>query len=400
MTIEINKLRQKRAELVTQARSHLDASEQRGANGIISNEDMTTYNRYLSDVQALGAQIDALESQVALERSIAGSLQDLETQSNKGDKDVIAVRKLFETGKTPAEFRNLQQDDLVQGGFTVLPEVFSNILIKFVDDEVFIRQYATIEKQIKAASLGILSLDSDMDDAEWTSELDTGSDDDGLAMGKRSLTPHNLVKRIKISEDLIANSTKPIMNLVAERLAYKFAVTQEKGFLTGSGAANRPLGVMTASNDGIPTSRDISTGNDATSIKFDGLFNAKFHLKGQHQRNSVWMFHRDAVKQICKLKDGNANYIWQPSVQMNQPDMLLGRPVLMSEFMPNTFTASQYVGIIGDFSHYYIAEQATVPVKILKELYAESNRIGVIGRMKVDGMPGLSEAFARVKLGA
>jgi hypothetical protein len=58
------------------------------------------------------------------------------------------------------------------------------------------------------------------------------------------------------------------------RLAYKFGVTQEKAYLTGDGN-QKPLGVFTASNDGISTGRDVSTGNTTTAITFDGLIEAK-----------------------------------------------------------------------------------------------------------------------------
>ena len=38
---------------------------------------------------------------------------------------------------------------------------------------------------IEGESLGAPSLDNDLDDAEWTSEIETGSDDDALRFGKR-----------------------------------------------------------------------------------------------------------------------------------------------------------------------------------------------------------------------
>jgi len=37
-------------------------------------------------------------------------------------------------------------------------------------------------------------------------------------------------------------------------------------------------------------------------------------------------------------------------------------------------------------------------VQRLTELYARTNQIGFIGRLKTDGMPVTEEAFARVKL--
>ena len=73
-----------------------------------------------------------------------------------------------------------------------------------------------------------------------------------MKFGKRELHPHPLAKRIKISNDLIRRSVLPSESIVRDRLAYKFAITQEKAFLLGHGA-NQPLGVFVASDDGIST---------------------------------------------------------------------------------------------------------------------------------------------------
>jgi HK97 family phage major capsid protein len=156
--------------------------------------------------------------------------------------------------------------------------------------------------------------------------------------------------------------------------------------------------VFTASDDGIGTARDVSTGNTATEIKFDGLMEAKYAVKGQYQGAAEWIFHRDAVKKIAKLKDSDGQYIWQPSVVMGTPDMLLGRPVNQSEYAPNTFTTGLYVGLYGDLKYYWICDSLNVEIQVLAELYARTNQIDYIARVEMDAAPILAEAFARVKL--
>jgi HK97 family phage major capsid protein len=181
-------------------------------------------------------------------------------------------------------------------------------------------------------------------------------------------------------------------------------VTCEQAYMTGDGAG-KPLGLFTAHADGIPTSRDVSTGNTSTAITYDGLINALYSLKGQYQASKSlrWLFHRDALKQIRKLRDdaggaGTGQYLWQPSMQLGQPDTLLGIPVISSEYVPSTFTTGLYVGMIADFSHYWIADALSMTIQRLDELYAEANQVGFIGRLETDAMPVLAEAFARVKL--
>jgi HK97 family phage major capsid protein len=174
-------------------------------------------------------------------------------------------------------------------------------------------------------------------------------------------------------------------------------VVEENSFLNGNGAGE-PLGVFTASNNGISTTYDVSTGNTTTSIQFDGLIEAKFELKAQYWPRARWVFHPDGAKQIAKLQDDDGQYIWRESVRVGEPDRLLGIPQFMSEYAPNTFTTGLYVGIIGDFSNYWIADAMKMEMQRLVELYAATNQIALVGRLESDGMPVLGEAFRRVKL--
>ncbi len=283
------------------------------------------------------------------------------------------------------------------GGFLVAPIQMVARLIQDLDNQVFMRGLSTVLPPLTAAaSVGAPSLDTDVADADWTSEIKAASEDTVMAFGGRELTPHPLSKLVKVSNKLLMLALMNPEQIVRERLAYKFGVTEEKGFLTGHGA-NQPLGVFTASAAGIPTGRDVSTGNTATTITADGLINAKYSLKAGYQSRASWIFHRDVVKFIRKLKTTDLQYIWQAGLAGGQPDTILDSPFFMSEYAPSTFTASLYLGIIGDFSNYWIVDSLTFAIQRLAELFALTDQTGFIGRKNTDGMPVLGEAFARVK---
>ena len=299
---------------------------------------------------------------------------------------------------TNAEFRALQANSPTLGGYLV-PEKFVKELLQEVDNLLFIRQFA--EKFTlgpgEGLSLGYPSLDNDPDDFDWTTELQTGSEDSTMSFGKRQLVAHPLAKRIKVSKTLMQAAAMGIDAIVRRRLAYKLAVTQEKAYLLGTGV-QRPLGLYVASNDGISTTRDVSTDNTTTAMTPDGLKNAKFSVKLGYRKGARWNFHRDGIKQIDKLKDGNGRYLWEDSTKVGEPDMLLGHPVDESEYAPNTFTTGQYVGLFGNLAHYQILDALNATLEVLKELYAETNQDGMILRYHGDGMPVMQNAFARVKL--
>ena len=121
-------------------------------------------------------------------------------------------------------------------------------------------------------------------------------------------------------------------------------------------------------------------------------------VRSVRRARARWMGHRDFFKQVAKLKDGDGQYLWRESVRVGEPDRLLGLPTGMSEYAPNTFTTGQYVAALGDFSQYWIADSMGMEMQRLTELYAETNQVGLIGRLDTDGQPVLGEAFVRVKL--
>jgi HK97 family phage major capsid protein len=425
------KLLEERANLINQARSLLEKAE--GEDRDLTQEEQNTWDTLMTKADELRQRVDRLERQMELDQDVTQrhgpmplhTVQDLQTDVATEDINPIlrayfgiqeseAEQRLrarqFATFRhflphwvsgdwramTGEELRALQADLDVSGGYLRPPEQFINELIKAVDDMAYIRQWANTFTVTSAESLGVPTLETDPADANWTSELATGSEDSSMAFGKRQLAPKPLAKRIKISRKLI-RAVPNAEQLVRDRLAYKFGITFEKACLTGSGA-NGPLGVFTASSDGISTGRDVSTGNTTSEPRFDGLIEAKYTLKQNYWPQARWMFHRDAVKIIAKLKDGEGQYLWRESVRVGEPDRILSFPVAMSEYAPNTFTTGLYVGILGDFRNYWIADALTLQFQVLQELYAESNQVGLIGRLESDGMPVLEEAFVRVKL--
>ena len=448
MARKIAELREQRARLIEDARAILEKPEAEKRE--LTAEEKSNYDKAFTDAQALKAKIETEERQLEAEREIA----DQERRSGKaqpgndnpaavsakvddavkaelrslyrkrysgGDRAlseaersrIMQVRgSLLETAEhqtfnkyLASGLRSLNGDEVrslnfgsdTAGGFAVPPEDFMNELIMKIDDFTFIRGMATKMMVVKAQDLGVPTLENNPADSDWTSELATGSEDTTMSFGKRQFQPHPLAKLIKISRKLLAASAIPIEELIRDRFTYKFGITQEKAFLTGNGAGV-PLGLFTASANGIPTTQDVSTGNTTTAISSDGLVNALYTLKAPYRKKAAWLFHRNAVAQIMTLKDGDGQYLWKAGLQMGQPDMLLGRPLMESEYVPNTFTTGLYVGMIGDFSFYWIADALDMTIQRLDELYAATNQVGFIMRVETDGMPVLAEPFVRVKL--
>lgn len=359
------------------------------------------------EIEELDKEVKEIEA-VEEKRSIASKIlvgkieaRKIEKEEPKMEPNVIekkseSFNKFLRDGDV-TECRALQMDSPTQAGYLVAPEKFVNEVIQTLNNDLFFRNIAKVLPMLNGAqSLGYPKRTTAMARAVWGTEIAAPTADTALAFGKREFKPKPMTAEIVVSKTLIKNAPN-VDSIVRNEFAFAFGETAEISYMTGDGV-NKPLGVFTASVDGISTARDVSTGNTATEIKFDGLMNALGSIKNQYRKNLKWVFHRDAETQLRKLKDANGQYIWQQSLMASTPNMLLGFPVFTSEYAPNTFTTGQYVGILGDFSNYWICDSMNFEMQALMELLARTNQVDYIGRMETDGAPVIEEAFARVKL--
>ncbi len=401
--MDIHAMRQRRASLAADARSILDTAQEAGRD--LEADEESRFDQLMDEVDRLDANIERAERIRAAE--IDGEPEPDDTPGTpREDAAERAFRTFLRDGRAgldEEQARALNMSSDPEGGYLVAPQQFVEQLIQAVDDAVHLRGLATVHTLTDGESLGAPSLDTDLDDAVWTSELGTGSQDDAMRFGKRELRPHPLAKRVKVSRTLLRRAALGPEAIVRDRLAYKFGVTAEKAYMTGDGN-QKPLGLFFASNQGISTNRDVDVSTNGTGLvnaeagrAADDLITAKYTLKAQYWRNARWLFHRHLIRDIRKLKDDNGQYLWLPGLAGDRPDTILDVPYIVSEFAPNTFSDNAYLGMIGDFSHYWIVDSLALEVQRLVELYAETNQVGFIGRLESDGMPVLEEAFVRLQ---
>lgn len=435
-------LREERASLVAQARAiqKKAADESRDLN----DEESAEFDRMMDDVDKMKSKIDRCEKLESAEQEMEATTgrrsqplevavrerntRDLATQTADGEKrKALAFRNWLKSGDYSPELqeerhrasflRGELRDTVIstdaKGGYLITPVKLADDIVRMMNDMVFIRRLATAAGAVTtvtdAKKLGIRKKLTHMADADWTTEVAAVTEDTAMTWGRRDLEPYLCSKLAKISIRTLLLSTEAETE-VRNELAYMFGVTEEKAFLTGDGNS-KPLGVFTASANGISTGRDVAAAA-ATTFTADNLIDMKYTLKAPYRRDptAAWIVSREFVKRVRKLKvasttGGNdLEYIWSPGLVGGEPDRILDIPYEESEFAPNTFTTGLYVAVLGCFRFYRIAQVGQsmgipdVMLQRLVELYAATNEVGFIGRRWVDGAPVLEEAFARLKM--
>lgn len=411
MAVDTTTMREARHKLVLEARKLIDGAETEKRS--MTAEERSQYDKMMEDAETTRNKVLDVERRNNLERVEAENKLREDEESAKKQKDDAETTTLKPTGTEeyrtafrawlrngevglPIEHqRALSAGKSTEGNFLYPDEQFVDELIANVTDATIVRGLARQFTVTGADSLGVPTL-TRMGAANWGSELGVPTRDTTMAVGKRALTPHPQAIELPVSKTLLRRVPN-VAGLVNSELARVKGELEENAYMTGNGA-QKPLGLFTASSDGISTSRDVSTGNTTTSMTFDGLKSAKYTLKGQYWGAASWIMHRDGMQQIAKLKDGNGRYLLQDSVVQGEPDRLIGFPVLLSEFAPNTFTTGLYTAIFGDFSWYWIVDTTPIQLARAEELLIRDNQDLFVMRADTDGAPVKEEAFVRVKL--
>ncbi len=393
---KILELREKRAKSWEAAKAFLDTK--RGTDGIVSAEDTATYEKMEADVVALGKEIDRLEKQEALDRELSKPLntpltgkpifQGMESKSGRASAEYQkafwnAMRTRSGEGLDPVIKNALQIGTDTEGGYLV-PDEFERTLIEALDEENIFRKLANVistssgDRKIPVvASKGT---------ASWIDEEGAIPESDD-SFGKVSIGAYKLGTMIKVSEELLNDSVFNLENYIAKEFARRIGNKEEDAFFTGDGSG-KPTGILAATGG----AQIGVTAASATAISIDEILDLFYSLKSPYRNKSVFVMNDATIKAIRKLKDGQGQYIWQPSLQAGTPDTILNRPVYTSSYVP-TIAASAKSIIFGDFGYYWVADRQGRVFKRLNELYAATGQVGFVATQRVDGKLILPEAI-------
>ena len=397
---KILELREKRAKAWDAAKAFLDSK--RGADGLLSAEDVATYEKMEADVVNLGKEIDRLERQQALDAELNKPVNTPITgkpgQPNPEDKTGRASdeykRAFWNAMRSKAagyEVLNaLQVGTDSEGGYLV-PDEFERTLVEALQEENIFR---TMAKIIQTASGDRkIPVVASKGTASWVDEEGAIQESDD-AFGQVSIGAYKLATMIKVSEELLNDSIFNLESYIAREFARRIGAKEEESFFIGNGTG-KPTGIFNATGGaelGV-------TAASATAITVDEIMDLFYSLKSPYRKNAVFVMNDSTVKAIRKLKDGNGQYLWQPSISAGQPDTILNRPVKTSAYVP-TIAAGAKTIAFGDFGYYWIADRQGRSFQRLNELYAATGQVGFKATQRVDGKLILSEAIKVLQMKA
>jgi len=397
---KILELREKRAKAWDAAKAFLDSK--RGTDGLLSAEDVAAYEKMEADVVNLGKEIDRLERQQALDAElnkpvntpITGKPGQPNPENKTGRASDEYKRAFWNAMRSKAagyEVLNaLQVGTDSEGGYLV-PDEFERTLVEALQEENIFR---TMAKIIQTASGDHkIPVVASKGTASWVDEEGAIPESDD-AFGQVSIGAYKLATMIKVSEELLNDSIFNLESYIAREFARRIGAKEEESFFIGNGTG-KPTGIFNATGGaelGV-------TAASATAITVDEIMDLFYSLKSPYRKNAVFVMNDSTVKAIRKLKDGNGQYLWQPSISAGQPDTILNRPVKTSAYVPAIAAGAKTIAF-GDFGYYWIADRQGRSFQRLNELYAATGQVGFKATQRVDGKLILSEAIKVLQMKA
>ena len=345
------------------------------------NQKLTIAEQNANDIKE---QVSKIETMVSRPDSGFESKQ-IDEYVNAFD---VYCRKGLE-GLDPVEKKALTVSNDSTGGYLAPPE-YVRELLKTVTEISPIRSIARI-RSTASRSIQVPKRTGQFA-AQWVSESGTRAETTGWNVGLEEIPAHEQYALVDISEQDLEDT---VFNLEAEmqsEFSEQFAKAEGTAFVNGN---------MVGKPEGFMTNADVAEINsgDADEITADSLISLVHNIKAEYSRNGIFVFNRNTLAKIRKLKDTAGQYVFQAgmSLQGGVTNTILGMPYVEATDMTSE-GANTYPVAFGDFRRAYMIVDR-VSLAVLRDPFtqATTGNVRYIARRRVGGQVIQAEAINKLK---
>lgn len=178
----------------------------------------------------------------------------------------------------------------------------------------------------------------------------------------------------KVSRSLINNLQFDIVGFVVDEMARAIKRFIEHELLIGT--SGKITGLSTLSN-GI-------TAASATAITADEIIKLHDSVKDEFQNNAIWIMSSATRTSLRLLKSTTGYYLLNDDVSTPFGTSLLGKPVYVSDNMPDIATGKTVI-YYGDMRGLATKFNEEINIEVLRERFADEHAYGVVGWLEFDG---------------
>jgi HK97 family phage major capsid protein len=290
------------------------------------------------------------------------------------------------------------------GGYLVTPDTTGR-MVKKIFETSDIRQIASVQ----VISTDKLEGDEDLYEAGagWVGETESRTDTDTPQLGAWEIPVHEMYAQPKATQKLLDDASVNIEAWLGEKVGQRFGRLENAAFVTGNGI-RKPRGFAsyaTAIDDGTGVSWGTighilagGAGAFAEANPADRIHDLIGALKAAYLQGARFVTKRQVITLIRKFKDGQGQYLWQPSLVMGEPEQLAGYPITRAEDLPALAGGSVSL-YFGNFTEGYqiVDRQGT---SVLRDPFTDKPYVKFYSTRRVGGGVVNFEAIKAMKFAA
>lgn len=228
----------------------------------------------------------------------------------------------------------------------------------------------------------------------WTGEIPASSTAMRVTdptFGQERIPIYTAMMSIPVTNDMVEDTDFPLISWLTGKFGETIDLLKDNMIINGNGQG-QPTGILVA--PGTANNPKIVLSGSAGTIGTDGtaLISLAMSLPEQYDDNATFLFNKvNTGSAIAQLKDAQGRFLWGLGYQDSGiaggflGKNLVGYETVLSGFMPN-IGAANYPIIFGDLKGYYLVNRVGLSIQVLRELYAETNQILVLGRVRFGGL--------------
>lgn len=194
----------------------------------------------------------------------------------------------------------------------------------------------------------------------------------------------------KISRSLINNAAFDIVGFVVDRMAYAIKRFIEKELLLGTPDKVEGLSGLT---NAITTAA-------ADKITADEVIDLHDSIKDEFQNGAIWIMSPATRTYLRKLKSSTGYYLLNDDISTPFGTSILGKPVFVSDNMPDYTEDGQVAIYYGDMSGLATKFSEEINIEVLREKYATQHAIGIVGWFEFDSKVENEQKIAKLVMHA
>jgi HK97 family phage major capsid protein len=349
-------------------------------NRDLTSEEQEKYDRISADLDTRAAVIEQLkadEERAARLDAVAAEIRTDEVPAGD-DTDAEAIRKIARGELRSFEFE--KRDVLTSSTGSPVPTSFYDMVILRARLVGPMLDVPTVLNTAGGENLQIPSLGTYSTSSTVTAQGANFSESDPAFNSFTTLGAFKYGFIIQLSRELIEDAGVDITSFLAEQIGNGLGYNVQAALTTGAGTT-APTGIVTAAGSGI-------TGGTGVSGAFtaDNLIDLHYSLDGAARLlpGVGFMANGASIGAMRKLKDTAGNFVFNPAMDANNNDLLLGRPVFENPHMASAGTGAKSV-LCGHLPSYFVRTVGGIRIDRSDDFAFNADLVTFRASMRVDG---------------